>query len=317
MKASDIGLSVFIFLVFISLYVSNILAIGIENVKKNWTKYRCNPIVMPFASYIGPEGTSSSENFTYCIQNMQTNYMQYLLQPVNYNLNVIGSVSSTLVDSINNIRKFFDYMRTQIISIIQSIFGVFLDIIIEFQRIIINIKDLFGKLVAILAAFIYLLDGSIKSMNSAWSGPPGQLVRAVSKMKIPRCFEPNTLVKTQDGKYCKMKDLELGTILKDGSEVVSVMKISNLDKDKKPIQPLYKLINGENGEDIFVSGSHLIYDPTIESFGPVSKSKRAVLTDRYVDYFSCLITTTNIIPIGSHVFHDWEDNQGSKSKQIV
>ncbi len=316
MKASDIGLSVFIFLIFIGLYMSNVLAIGAENIKKNWPKYRCNPMVMPFASYVGPEGTNSSENFTYCIQNMQTNYMQYLLQPVNYNLNVIGSVTSSLTDSINGIRKFFDYLRTEIMNIVQNIFGVFLNIIIEFQRNIINIKDLFGKLVAILATFIYVLTGSINAMNSAWNGPPGKLVRDVSKIKI-RCFHPDTLIAIGKEKYCKMKDLELGTILKDGSEVISVMKISNLDKEKKHIQPLYKLSNGENGEDVYVSGTHLIYDPTLEVFVPVSKSKRATITDKYVDYFSCLITSTNIIPIGAHVFHDWEDNQGSKSKQIM
>lgn len=316
MKASDIGLSIFIFLVFIGLYMSNVLAIGVENVKKNWPKYRCNPMVMPFASYIGPDGTNASENFTYCIQNMQTNYMQYLLQPLNYNMNVIGSVASSLTDSINGIRKFFDYIRTQIMSIVQNIFATFLNIIIEFQRNIINIKDLFGKLVATLATFIYILTGSVMAMNSAWSGPPGKLVRSVSKIKI-RCFDPNTLIAIGNEKYCKMKDLELGTILKDGTEVISVMKISNLDKDKNHIHPLYKLNNGENGEDIYVSGTHLIFDPTLEVFIPVSKSKRAILTDKYVDYFSCLITSTNIIPIGAHVFHDWEDNQGSKSKQII
>jgi hypothetical protein len=317
MKTSDIGLSILIFFIFIGLYVSNILAVGIENIKKNWPKYRCNPMVMPFASYVGPDGTNPGENFTYCIQNMQTNYMQYLLQPVNYNLNVVGSITASLTESINGIRNFFDYIRTKIASIIGEVFGVFLNIIIEFQRIVINIKDLFGKLVAILAAFIYILNGSIMTMNSAWSGPPGKLVRSISKIKIPRCFEANTIVKTKDGKYCKMKDLELGTILKDGTEVISVMKISNLDKDKKHIQPLYKLKNGENGEDIYVSGTHLIYDPTLEIFIPVSKSKLSIITDKYVDSFSCLITSTNIIPIGGHVFHDWEDNQGSKSKQIV
>jgi len=199
-------------------------------------------------------------------------------------------------------------------SIVQGIFGVFLNIIIEFQRNIINIKDLFGKLVAILATFIYILSGSIMTMNSAWKGPPGQLVRSVSKIKI-RCFHPDTLIKTEKD-FCKMKDLELGIKLKDGSEVVSVMKISNLDENKKHILPLYKLNNGENGEDIYVSGTHLIYDPKLETFIQVSKSRKAVLTNEYVDYFSCLITSTNIIPIGSHVFHDWEDNQGSKSKKV-
>ena len=316
MKSSDIGLAAFIFLIFIGLYVSNILAIGIKNIQQNWPKYRCNPIVMPFASYVGPSGTNPSENFTYCIQNMQTNYMQYLLKPVNYNINAMGTVASSLTDSLNGIRKFFDYLRTEIMNIVQSIFGVFLNIIIEFQRNIINIKDLFGKLVGILATFIYILSGSVMAMNSAWAGPPGKLVRAVSKIRI-RCFHPDTLIKTNDGKYTKMKDLELGAILKDGSEVVSVMKISNLDKEKKHICPLYKLKNGENGEDIYVSGSHLIFEPTLETFIPVSKSKQAISTDEYIDYFSCLITNSNIIPIGKHVFHDWEDNQGSKSKNII
>jgi len=314
MKTSDIGLSIFIFLVFIGLYVLNILGIGIQNIKQNWPKYRCNPIVMPFASYVGPDGTNPSDNFTYCIQNMQTNYMQYLLKPVNYNLNAMGSIASSLTESLNSVRGFFNYIRTEIMSIVEGIFGVFLNIIIEFQRNIINIKDLFGKLVAILATFIYILSGSIMTMNSAWKGPPGQLVRSVSKIKI-RCFHPDTLIKTEKD-FCKMKDLELGTRLKDGSEIVSVMKISNLDENKKHIVPLYRLNNGENGEDIYVSGTHLIYDPKLEKFIQVSKSSKAVLTNEYVDYFSCLITSTNIIPIGSHVFHDWEDNQGSKSKKV-
>jgi len=316
MKTSDIGLAIFIFLVFIALYVSNILAIGVQNIKQNWPKYRCNPIVMPFASYIGPDGVNSSDNFTFCIQNMQTNYMQYLLKPVNYNLNAMGSVASSLTDSINKIREFFDYIRTEIMSIVGNIFSVFLNIIIEFQRNIINIKDLFGKLVAILATFIYILSGSVMTMNSAWNGPPGKLVRSVSKIKI-RCFHPDTLIRTNNNEIVKMKDLELGTILKDGTtEVISVMKISNLDKHKKPIQPLYKLKKGENNEDIYVSGTHLIYEPKIGEFIPVNESSRAILTNEYIDYFSCLITSTNVIPIGNNVFHDWEDNQGSLSKKM-
>ena len=51
MKSSDISLSIIIILIFILLYVFNILVVGIKNVKKNWPKYRCNPVVMPFASF--------------------------------------------------------------------------------------------------------------------------------------------------------------------------------------------------------------------------------------------------------------------------
>jgi hypothetical protein len=201
-------------------------------------------------------------------------------------------------------------------SIIEQVFGVFLNIIIEFQRNTINIKDLFSKLVAVLATFIYLLTGSVMSMQSAWAGPPGKLVRAMGKLKIPRCFSPNTLMRTKDNKLVRMEELKLGEILKDGTEVIAVMKISNLDKTKKHIQPYYKIKGGENNEDIYVSGSHLIYEPSILEFIPVNRSSRAVKTKIYDDYFCCLITSSHIIPIGNHIFHDWEDNQGSKSKDI-
>ena len=315
MRTTDMTLAIFIFLIFAILYVSNILAIGVQKIKQNWTQYRCNPIVMPFAGFVGPDGTSPGENFVYCVQNMQTNFMPHLLKPVFYNLNAMGSLTSSLTDSINNIRKFFDYLRTKIKSIIENVFGVFLNIIIEFQRNIINIKDLFGKLVGILATFIYVLSGSVMTMNSAWKGPPGQLVKSVSKIDI-RCFDPTTLIKTQKGEYFEMKDLKLGEILKDGTEVVAIMRISNLDENKTPIHPYYKLSGGEKNNDIYVSGTHLVYDPELEIFVPVNEYSNAMITDIYGEQFCCLITSSNIIPIGKHVFHDWEDNQGSSSKNI-
>lgn len=316
MRTSDILLSTFIFIVFIALYMSTVLAIGIENIKQNWPKYRCNPIVMPFASMVGPSGVTPSENFIYCVQNMQTNYMEYLLQPVNYSLNSMGSVAFSLTESINSVRKFLDYLRTEVTGIIEKVFGVFLNIIIEFQRNVINIKDLFGKLVGILAAFIYLLNGSVMSMQSMWAGPPGQLVRKMGKIKIPRCFDPDTLIQTKKGAYIRMEDLALGEILKDGSQVIAVMKISNLDKNKRPIQPFYKINGGEKNNDIYVSGSHLIYEPSKLEFIQVNKSSRSIKTNKYSDYFCCLITSTHVISIGNHVFHDWEDNQGTLSKDL-
>ena len=53
MKSTDIAFTIFIIVVFLGLYVSNILAIGMKKVKDNWPLYRCSPAVMPFASIFG------------------------------------------------------------------------------------------------------------------------------------------------------------------------------------------------------------------------------------------------------------------------
>ena len=63
MKTSDITLSIFIILIFIFLYVFNILSVGIQKIKDDWPQYRCNPMVMPFASVFGYDTVS---NFSFC-----------------------------------------------------------------------------------------------------------------------------------------------------------------------------------------------------------------------------------------------------------
>ena len=81
MKTSDLLSAIFIIIVFIGLYVLSFLVIGTKYIQDHWPLYRCNPTVMPFSSMFGHD---AGENFTYCIQNMQSDYMGYLLEPINY-----------------------------------------------------------------------------------------------------------------------------------------------------------------------------------------------------------------------------------------
>jgi hypothetical protein len=308
MKTADLSKALFIFIIFTLIYVFNILSIGINKIKEDWPVYRCNPTIMPFASFFDQD---TSANFTYCIQNMQTNYMGYLMQPLMYNLNVISGVGDKLTSSINDVRAFFNNIRGFITSIIQNVFGVFLNILIEFQRLTINIKDLFSKLVGILVTLMFTLDGSMKTMDSTWAGPPGQLMRAL-------CFHPDTKLLLKDNSLVSMKDIPLNTVLKNGSIVYSVMNISNLDEKGNCIEALYKIKGGEGikKEDILVSGSHLVYDPSEKGFVHVENLLEAEKTDIKCEAFSCLITSNHVIPIGKWIFHDWEDNNGSMSKSI-
>lgn len=181
MNASDITLLTIILLIFLALYVINVLSIGIANIKRNWPKYRCNPSIMPFAGVFGHD---ANENFVYCMQTIQSNYMSHLTQPLEYNMSILGNLGNTLNQAINNIRAFFSYLRDMITDIIQNVFGVFLNILIEFQKVTIGLKSMFGKFIGILGTLMYILSGSMDTMNSAWRGPAGQLVRTVGKIKL-------------------------------------------------------------------------------------------------------------------------------------
>jgi hypothetical protein len=265
----------------------------VAQIKAQWPLYRCNPMYMPLAD-------NMEENFVYCVQSMQTNFMGHLLQPLTFITSSLGGVLGGFMGEINDIRAMFDKIRTFISDTIQSIFGVFLNLVIEFQRITMGIKDLIGKTIGVMVSLMYIMDGSIKTMNSTWNGPPGQLVRTLGK-----CFHPSTNVQLQNGNIKSMKDIDLGDILEDGAIVESVMKIDNI-RDRAP---LYIIRNGGvRSADIYVTGSHLVYDDTIKNFIKVENYAGAEIAVLEADWFSCLITSNHRIKIGQHLFWDWEDH---------
>ena len=277
-----------------AIYVAGVFYYSqIAIIKADWPLYRCNPMYMPLAD-------DMEQNFVYCIQNMQTNLMGHLLQPLTFITGSLGGMLGGFMGEINNIRAMFNKIRTFFSSIIQSIFGVFLNLVIEFQKITIGIKDLIGKTIGIMVSLMYVMDGSMQTMQSTWNGPPGQMVRALGK-----CFYPDTNIKLIDGTIKAMKNIDLGDILEDGSIVESVMKIDN---KREPVA-LYKIDNaGINGESIYVTGSHLVFDKIQQKFIKVENYSKAKISKIESEWFSCLITSSHNIQIGDELFWDWEDH---------
>jgi hypothetical protein len=265
----------------------------LAEIKSNWPLYRCNPIYMPLADDI-------QSNFVYCIQSMQTNFMGYLLEPLTFLTSSITNNMTSMITEINSVRAMFDKIRTFSSSAIESVFGVFLNLIIEFQKIIIGIKNLMGQTIGILVTIMYVMDGSIKTMESAWNGPSGQMVRALGK-----CFHPLNKIKLNNGNVVLMKDVHLGDVLQNGSIVESIMQINN----KTNPEPLYKIKNaGINNEDIYVTGTHLVFDKILNKFIEVKNASWAIKTDIIIDWFICFITSDHKIYIGDQIFWDWEDH---------
>jgi len=266
---------------------------SVQEIKKNWPQYRCNPFYMPLSDDI-------EKDFAYCIQNIQTNFMGYLLQPITYITSSLTGILSSFMNEINMVRAMFNKIRNFISSIIQSVFGVFLNMVIEFQRITIGIKDLIGKTIGIVMTLLYVMDGSIKTMRSTWNGPPGQLVKALGK-----CFYPHTKILLKNGSIKSMKELDLGDILSDGSVVEAVMKIDN---KLEPVS-FYEIPGtGVDGETIYVTGSHLVFNDVYKQFMKVEDYYKSKKSTFKTDWFSCLITDTHKIPIGNEIFWDWEDH---------
>jgi hypothetical protein len=209
-----------------------------------------------------PLADDMNSNFAYCIQTMQTDYMGYLLQPLTHITGMLGGMLSSFVEQTQAIRAMFNKIRTLIPNIFNNIFNSLSVLIIEFQRIAIGIRDMMGKITGLMVTIMYLLDSSIKTMTSGYNFVSG------------KCFHPDTLVALKNGENKAMKDLDLGDVLLNGSIVESVMKIDN----KRDSIPFYVIKGaGVNASDIYVTGSHFIYDEISKKFIKVEDSSKGVM----------------------------------------
>jgi hypothetical protein len=283
---------IFINLAFLIYMICLVYMSSMQEIRKNWAMYRCNPMYMPLSDNIG-------RDFTHCVQNIQVSSMGSLLQPITSITGTLTNVVSGFTEDLNNVRKVISTIRENMGNIFGLILGIFSNIILEFQKMSIAIKAMMGKNIGVMSVFLNILDGSFKTVGSSWNGPAGSLVRTLDK-----CFHPETILRLKNGQIVPMKDLNLGDVLENGSIVESTMRINN----KTNPEHLYVLKGvGVNGMDIYVTGSHLIYCNKSVKFIPVSQYDCAAITNQQTDWFSCLITSDHKIQIGSKVFWDWED----------
>lgn len=117
------------------------------------------------------------------------------------------------------------------------------------------------------------------------------------------CFAGQTLVTMDDGGRKAMSELVLGDRLAYNNEVIAVMQIKGGRNN-----PYYKIRDEITKQDILVTGTHKIRDPYTGIYKDVRHVNCSERTKLYDDVMYCIVTTSHQIPIGNHVFWDWEDD---------
>ena len=144
---------------------------NVESIRNNWVENRCKLTIMPFAGWINaPEGVSpseyTSENFTFCVQNLITTFTQYLLLPIQFIISVITTFFSFLAESINNIRERISILKQKITNIVNEIYNRIVNVIVPFNIVFLKFQDILGKLKGVLATMMYSILGVYYTIKS-------------------------------------------------------------------------------------------------------------------------------------------------------
>jgi hypothetical protein len=127
---------VYINLAFVILISSVYGLLTINNLMNNWSEYRCDAMLMPFAGLImqptlPPNITPSQytkSNFQYCTQNVMSNSMGDFLQPLEYNNQLASTSATNTSNSLNTSRQNSTNARNSLGSITSSFGSLFKNI---------------------------------------------------------------------------------------------------------------------------------------------------------------------------------------------
>jgi hypothetical protein len=140
--------------------------------------------MMPFAGYFAPKGTnvSTQDNFSYCVQSMMSNFAPSITQPFSYlqsmTVDMMGSINDNMMASTEQSSA----LNFGVSSIFESIYGVFLNTIIEFNILITKLMDAQGKISGMITTIMYIMTAVQYTFESMWAGIPGGMIRTIGRL---------------------------------------------------------------------------------------------------------------------------------------
>tara|TARA_B100000902_G_scaffold397102_1_gene459902 strand:- start:2145 stop:3761 length:1617 start_codon:yes stop_codon:yes gene_type:complete len=205
-------------------------------------------------------------------------------------MGTITSALYTLLGSYFGIKSFMLFFISLVMEILYALVGTIVGLWVAsfFLPFLIPVAiSTTVVMTAILIPTVIIQVMMSNVMELTTSPPPG----------VPACFAESTKLELEDGRVVSIKDIEIEDILKDGSKVDAVMKLSSHH------QTIYNL------HGVIVTGNHSIYHAT-KGWISVDEHPESFRVDssEFIDPFVyCINTDTKVVKIGSLTFSDWDD----------
>ena len=253
---------------------------SLDEIKENWVQYRCNPMYMPFASFVGVD---TGGNFMRCTTKSFQDYAGFILDPINQLFGTFLGMFSSIADSLNSMRSMFNGIRTAFLGIVTMIFGKLANTMSSMQYLMIRIRTVFLRVSAVMFSMMNIMNTGISSGKSVINGPVGKTISFL-------CFAPETRVLLDDGRMKEMSAVMVGDVLQGGHTVTGTYVLIGNDSQ------LFYL------GDTLVTGSH-----RLASGLRVDERPDSVITSTKRSLLYCLDTDTGILPLANGMeFLDFE-----------
>jgi len=153
-----------IILVCVILFTLLITVYGLRHVvRNNWSVYRCDPFVMPFAGFFGYEPVS---NFNNCIRLNVKESSKALFSPYNDVVSSFQNNLSAQLGSLSDVNLTSNIARTNTTFALSDIMGKMGNVATTTEFLMIKIKSIFEKILALYVTLLYAGWSMIKGVEA-------------------------------------------------------------------------------------------------------------------------------------------------------
>ncbi len=248
-----------------------------QEITKNWSHYRCDPAVMPFAKFYGHD---LGETMNFCIGESVKEHAPGVINPIYSAINEV----STVVDGVYTKAE---AMEGGIMGLLKGFESFVLEFANSFRLIgsrvqmsLVRIKDIFARVYGTFIAFAYAGISAITFGSNLVNNP---LVTFVDDIG---CFPTGTSIPMANGSMKWISDIAIGDQLADGSTVTSTYRF---DGSRTKMVTIH---------GITVSGNHYVWDTETGQGIRADEYEGATPTISW-PYMFCLATTSHRIPVFS------------------
>lgn len=268
---------------------------GIAEVINNWPKYRCNPVIMPFA---GMFGYDASENFNFCMKNIFSMNAGAVLAPV-YG---VMSNFTDIIGTISNVANSFRYLIANLLHGMERLMSSFRD---RFQFILFSIRMSFFKIMNLMGRLYTTFYAVIFMGMSALQAAQNVANNDMVKFLLEFCFDPETPIELASGKVVPIAQVSIGDKLAAINGVSPI--VTSKFKFNGISTPMVKLNN------TIVSSKHFVYYEKLASWIMAGDHPDAEFA-MSLPYLVCLNTSTHTVRINNTIFADYDE---SESPEVI
>lgn len=282
---------VLLILLFAGIWAAMLSAANVAEISKNWTKYRCQPNIMPFAALYGHD---TAENFQFCLNATFSFNANGIIAPIVAVITNLLTALSTMVESINSIRLMAATFMGGVTSIFSSFSQRMQQMMSAAMMSAIRIKFLMGRLYGAFFAIIFM---AITGMTALQNFTDGVLFSFLDTF----CFDPDTQVEIQGKGLVSVKDVKIGDVFSKTNSKVTATFAFESDG-----QPMVRFPG-----EIVVSTNHYVWNGT--TFCEAGEHPDAVAAGPWSGGTArpliCFNTSDHKLPVGNYLFLDYDETE--------